>query len=125
MLSWDEVRDMSRHGITFGGHTVTHPYLSRLTAQEAAWEAAECKQRIEVETQAPVRYFAYPNGREEDVAPWNADLLRSLGYTAAVTTIWGGNEPTTDRMFLRRGGPWEEDSALFAAKLDWYQLTDH
>jgi hypothetical protein len=34
------------------------------------------------------------------------------------------NFPSTDRMELRRGQPWEESLALFAAKLDWYQLTD-
>jgi len=27
-------------------------------------------------------------------------------------------------MHLKRGGPWEESEALFAYKLDWYQLVD-
>lgn len=124
MLSWEQVRSMNAAGIDFGGHTVTHPFLSKLTPQEAAWEVTECKRRIEEEIQQRTDYFAYPNGREEDIAAENKDALRAAGYRAALTTIWGMNDPSTDRMELRRGGPWETSPALFAWKLDWYQLTN-
>lgn len=124
MLTWDQVREMNVQGIDFGGHTVTHPFLSKLAPDEAALEVAECKRRIEEETQQPVHYFAYPNGREEDFAPANAEVLRAAGYRAAMTTIWGMNYRSTDAMQLRRGGPWETDPALFAYKLDWYQLAN-
>jgi peptidoglycan/xylan/chitin deacetylase (PgdA/CDA1 family)/CelD/BcsL family acetyltransferase involved in cellulose biosynthesis len=124
MLSWDQVRSMNAKGIDFGGHTVTHPFLSRLTPAEAAWEVSECKRRIEQELQQPVDYFAYPNGREEDIAGASKEVLRTAGYRAAVTTIWGMNDEFTDHMELKRGGPWESNPALFAAKLDWYQLVN-
>jgi CelD/BcsL family acetyltransferase involved in cellulose biosynthesis/peptidoglycan/xylan/chitin deacetylase (PgdA/CDA1 family) len=124
MLTWDQVRFMSRRGIDFGGHTVTHPFVSKLTPERAAREVTECKRRIEAELQAPVRHFAYPSGRGEDFAPWNKDIVRAAGYEAAVTTLWGLNYATTDRMELRRGGPWEEEEALFAYKLDWYHLVN-
>ena len=124
MLTWNHVRQMTGQGILFGGHTVTHPFLSKLTESEVAWEISECKRRIEVETQKPVTYFAYPNGREEDFTQRNKDLLSTFGYHAAVTTIWGVNSESTDRMELRRGGPWEQDADVFASKLDWYQLRN-
>jgi len=124
MLTWDQIRRMNGNGIDFGGHTVTHPYLSRLTQEQVAWEISECKRRIEEELQLRVHYFAYPNGREQDFGEWNKELLRSAGYRAAMTTIWGINDRHTDRMELRRSGPWEEDPALFACKLDWYQLIN-
>jgi peptidoglycan/xylan/chitin deacetylase (PgdA/CDA1 family)/CelD/BcsL family acetyltransferase involved in cellulose biosynthesis len=124
MLSWDQVRTMNAKGIDFGGHTVTHPFLSKLTEAEAAWEVSECKRRIEQEVQQPAHYFAYPNGREEDFAVSNKEVLRAAGYRGAVTTIWGLNDKSTDPMALRRGGPWESSAALFAAKLDWYQLVN-
>jgi CelD/BcsL family acetyltransferase involved in cellulose biosynthesis/peptidoglycan/xylan/chitin deacetylase (PgdA/CDA1 family) len=41
MLSWDQVRSMKTSRIDFGGHTVTHPFLSKLTGERAAWEVAE------------------------------------------------------------------------------------
>jgi CelD/BcsL family acetyltransferase involved in cellulose biosynthesis/peptidoglycan/xylan/chitin deacetylase (PgdA/CDA1 family) len=124
MLTWDQVRCMKQHGIDFGGHTVTHPFVSRLGREQADWEISECKRRIEAELQAPVAHFAYPSGREGDFEPWNKDVIRAAGYQAAVTTLWGLNYGTTDRMELRRGGPWEEDPALFAWKMDWYHLVD-
>jgi peptidoglycan/xylan/chitin deacetylase (PgdA/CDA1 family) len=124
MLSWEQARAMMAHGIEFGGHTVSHPFFSRLSAAEALWEASECKYRIEQELQRPVDCFAYPNGREEDLGIGSKDLLRAAGYRAAVTTIWGMNSPTTDRMELRRGGPWEDSLAVFAYKFDWYQFAN-
>jgi peptidoglycan/xylan/chitin deacetylase (PgdA/CDA1 family) len=124
MLTWDQARYMSTRGVGFGGHTVNHPFLSRLTRENACWEASECKRRIETELQLPVECFAYPNGREKDLGPWSNEVILSAGYRAAVTTIWGMNYSSTDRMQLKRGGPWEESQALFSYKLDWYQLVD-
>jgi peptidoglycan/xylan/chitin deacetylase (PgdA/CDA1 family) len=124
MLSWEQVRLMKSQGIDFGGHTVTHPFVSRLTAPQLEWEVAECKRRIEEELQEAVSHFAYPHGRDCDFNPTAKEALRAAGYKAAVTTIWGMNSPLTDRMELRRGGPWESDAALFACKLDWYQLAN-
>jgi len=124
MLTWDQVRLMKRGGIDFGGHTVTHPFISKLRSDQVMWELMECKRRIEEELQSPAHYFAYPSGRNEDFGTWNKELVRKAGYKAAVTTIWGMNYATTDRMELRRGGPWEEELAQFAYKLDWYQFAN-
>jgi peptidoglycan/xylan/chitin deacetylase (PgdA/CDA1 family) len=124
MLTWDQVRHLKQRNIDFGGHTVTHPFLSRLTGDRMAWEVTECKRRIEAEIQAPVRHFAYPNGRDEDFGPLAKEAIRAAGYDAAASTIWGLNDRSTDRMELRRGQPWEEDEALFACKMDWYHLVN-
>ncbi|MGA7238031.1 MAG: polysaccharide deacetylase family protein [Bryobacteraceae bacterium] len=124
MLTWNQVRFMQSRGIDFGGHTVTHPFLSRMTSEGFLWEVSECKRRIEEEIQLPALHFAYPNGREEDFGAANKELIRKVGYRAAVTTIWGTNYGSTDPMELRRGGPWEPSAAQFAYKLDWYQLVN-
>jgi CelD/BcsL family acetyltransferase involved in cellulose biosynthesis/peptidoglycan/xylan/chitin deacetylase (PgdA/CDA1 family) len=124
MLTWDQVRHMKRNRIDFGGHTVTHPFLSKMTPGKAAWEMSECRRRIEAELQLPIDCFAYPSGREEDFNEWNQDLVREAGYRAAVTTIWGINDHATDPMELKRGGPWEASAGVFAYKLDWYQLVN-
>ena len=124
MLTWDQVRLMSGQGIDFGGHTVNHPFISRLAPADVLWEAKACKQRIEEELQRSIAHFAYPSGREDDFGIWNKEVIRAAGYQAAVTTIWGLNDASTDCMELRRGGPWEPTAGLFASKLDWYQLTN-
>jgi len=124
MLTWEQTRHMQKHGVDFGGHTVNHPFVSRLRPEQGGWEISECKRRIEAELQVPVKHFAYPSGREQDVAEWNKKLVQQAGYEAAVSTKWGLNNPDTDRLEMRRGGPWEEHPALFAAKLDWYQWVN-
>jgi peptidoglycan/xylan/chitin deacetylase (PgdA/CDA1 family)/CelD/BcsL family acetyltransferase involved in cellulose biosynthesis len=124
MLTWDQIRLMKADGIDFGGHTVTHPFLSKTTPEQACFEVSECKRRIEDELQSPVRHFAYPNGGVADISDWNKTLLRNNGYRAAVTTQWGINYRSTDPMELKRSGPWERDQALFATQLDWYQLAN-
>jgi len=125
MLTWDQIRMMQARGVEFGGHTVTHPFLSRLTEEEGCREVSDCKKRIEDELQSRVEFFAYPNGRPQDFGQAGKDLIRKAGYRAAVTTIKGANDPTTDCMELRRGGPfWESDPAVFGGKLDWYQWVN-
>jgi peptidoglycan/xylan/chitin deacetylase (PgdA/CDA1 family) len=124
MLRWDQVRLMKAGGIDFGSHTVNHPFLSKVDPEQAGWEICESKRRIEEELELPVLHFAYPNGREVDLSAGNKELLRRAGYQAAVSTIWGTNFRCTDPMELRRGQPWEDDQALFAYKLAWYQLSN-
>ncbi len=124
MLTWDQIRLMKANSIDFGGHTVTHPFLSKITPEQVGWEISECKRRIEEELQFSALYFAYPNGREEDFGTCNKDSLRNAGYSAALTTVWGVNYRSTDPMELRRGQPWEQNLAMFAYKLDWYELVN-
>lgn len=124
MLTWDQVRQMKSRGIDFGGHTVTHPFVSKLSPESLFQEVADCKRRIEEELQSPSDFFAYPNGREADFNPASKEAIRSAGYRAAFSTIWGMNYRSTDRLELRRGTPWETRSTLFAYKLDWYQFVN-
>ena len=52
------------------------------------------------------------------------DVFGNRINVASGGSIWGLNDVSTDRMALRRGGAWEEDEALFATKMDWYQLVN-
>jgi peptidoglycan/xylan/chitin deacetylase (PgdA/CDA1 family) len=63
MLSWDEIREMHRCGVTFGAHTLTHPDLTRLTFDQIKCEIFGSKSIIEDALGAPVTSFAYPYGR--------------------------------------------------------------
>ncbi len=116
MLTWDQIRLMGKKGIDFGGHTVTHPFSSRLLPEQLRWEISECKTRIEHELQTSVKHFAYPSGREQDFSEWNKKVIHDAGYEAAVSTLWGVNYPATDPMELRRGQPWEEKTSPVCSK---------
>ena len=117
MLEWSQVEEMSRAGIAFGAHTVTHPVLTRMAHDRARGEIEESKRRIEGRTGKPVRWFAYPNGTRDDFSEAIKGALRELEFTGAFTTIWGKNSGRTDPFELRRIGLWGADRDRSALQL--------
>lgn len=98
-LTWEQMREMQDHGVTFGSHTMTHPRLSSLPEEQWAWELAESKRLLEAGLGRPLETLAYPYG---DFDERIADAAQEAGYRAAFSTIPGLNSPTTDRFALRR-----------------------
>jgi peptidoglycan/xylan/chitin deacetylase (PgdA/CDA1 family) len=125
MLNWSQIEEMHRQGVEFGAHTVSHSILTTITREEAEREIVDSKRSIEERLQTPVTQFAYPNGTARDFDEQTKTLVKQAGFTAAVSTIFGTNTPATDRYELRRGGPWEEETAVFATKLWWYRRRRH
>jgi len=120
-LTWSQIREMAACGlITFGSHTVSHPVLSRCSAEVQRQELQISKNRIEEETGEPCVLFAYPNGTAEDYSVQTVEQLREIGYKLAVTTDpgyeradrfdplrirrWGADISTTDLAFILAGG---------------------
>lgn len=89
LLSWDEVREMGRGGMTFGSHGLSHAILTTLSPAEAERDLAVSKQAIEKNTGAPVRMFAYPNGGRADFNPGIEQMLERTGYLGACTLLSG------------------------------------
>jgi len=83
VLSWDEIREMSDL-VSYGGHTVTHPVLSRCGMDRAETEVTQCKATIEKNIGTSVRTFAYPYGGQEDINDGIISLIQKAGYTSAV-----------------------------------------
>jgi len=92
MMNWDQVREMSSNGIEFGGHTVTHPILTRISLDKAKVEIEKSKYDIERELRKPILSFAYPNGKQTDVNVALESLVTQAGYRAAFTLL---NGPTS------------------------------
>ncbi len=105
-LRWEDIRAMQRSGlVSFGGHTCSHPILSRCTSEVQRFEVFEAKRRIEEELPETCSMFAYPNGKHGDYTEATKGLLREAGYTLAVTTESGYNRPSSsERYELRRWG---------------------
>jgi peptidoglycan/xylan/chitin deacetylase (PgdA/CDA1 family) len=89
MLSWDEIREMSRHNIYFGAHTKTHPVLSNLSSERAKSEIVGSKTEIENYIQTAVTTFAYPFGKEGDFTEENVSQIQDCGLKLACTAIRG------------------------------------
>lgn len=98
MMNWEQVREAYRSGIEFGGHTRTHPILSRVPMEQARIEIEESKARIEQELGDPTLGFAYPNGQAADFNPSLEQAVRRAGYRAAFNLMSG---PSTLREVQR------------------------
>jgi peptidoglycan/xylan/chitin deacetylase (PgdA/CDA1 family) len=123
MLNWDDIRRMSKQGIGFGAHTVTHPVTATLSKQRLEQEIGGSKRTIEAKLQLPVKHFAYPFGRPRDYSLQAKHVVQQLGFSSAVTTSWGFNSPHDDLFELKRCQPWEADPLIFGLKLDWYRFA--
>jgi peptidoglycan/xylan/chitin deacetylase (PgdA/CDA1 family) len=117
MLTWEEVRSMANQGVTFGGHTVSHPILSRLFPEKARDEIVGSKKSIESKTGTEATLFAYPNGKKSDYSPQVMALVKEAGFRGAVTTEFGCNGLSTNALELYRMRPWEGDLETFALRL--------
>jgi peptidoglycan/xylan/chitin deacetylase (PgdA/CDA1 family) len=108
MMAREQMRDLLAMGMQLGGHTVSHPILTRLSEDEARREIVQGREAIEAATGTRLRLFAYPNGvPDQDYAAVHARLVREAGFDAAVSTAWGAARAGSDRFQLPRFTPWD------------------
>jgi peptidoglycan/xylan/chitin deacetylase (PgdA/CDA1 family) len=98
-VSWDDIREMSLAGLTFGCHTHTHQILTTVPAQTARQEIRESKHAIEATLYSHCDLFAYPNG---NTSAATRRMLAEEGFAAAFTTQRGAWTGGTDRMAIPR-----------------------
>jgi peptidoglycan/xylan/chitin deacetylase (PgdA/CDA1 family) len=82
LMDWAQVRALQRAGFTIGSHTCTHAPLTLEGPEEVRHEVAHSRRRLEDELGAPVRHFAYPDGRFDGAV---LDAVAEAGYCAAFT----------------------------------------
>ncbi len=111
-MSWAQLRDFEKLGVTVGPHTVTHPVLARTTAERSRREIVDSWTRVKQELAEPIPVFAYPNGRWQDFGQREIDTLRGLGFTGALAAVPGYNsvpqaatQPGTRYSIRRFGNP--------------------
>ncbi len=99
LMNEDQIREWlaARHEI--GSHTLTHPFLTRLSTERAREEIVVSKKKLEDRFSLPVRHFCYPYG---DWNPAVHELVLAAGYETACTTEFGVNTAATPRFELKR-----------------------
>lgn len=119
MMTSEQVRSLHGAGMEIGGHTVFHPILASTEKSAARAEIANGKEMLEGIIRAPVRFFAYPNGKpERDYLPEHVAMVRELGFEAAVSTAYGAARPGDDLYQLPRFTPWDRGgSARFVFRM--------
>lgn len=84
-LTWDQLQQAKARGMEIGSHTVFHPFLTRMTSDEAKREEIEkSKATLERGLGVHVTAFAHPFGLYDDAT--NA-LIEAAGYRTARTLV--------------------------------------
>lgn len=86
-VSWDQLREMSKHGVTIANHSTAHNHLVRLKPGEnrSQWRARitdeieRAQEKIQKEIGVAPKIFAYPFG-EYDISVQK--ILKKLDYVA-------------------------------------------
>ncbi|WP_323890249.1 polysaccharide deacetylase family protein [Aeromonas allosaccharophila] len=100
LMSGEQVKALAASGyVEIGGHTLTHPRLSQLTAEQQAHEIQENKRQLETLLGHPLLSFAYPYGDMNDSAKEQAI---AAGYRFAVATNSGPKAMHQDPFQIRR-----------------------
>ncbi len=86
-LTNDQLVNLIRTGNDVQSHTVTHPFLTRMSDGQLAYEMQQSKADLEARVGWPVRYICYPYG-ESNPRVWNAAV--AAGYRGGLNA-WGGN----------------------------------
>lgn len=108
-LSEKDILEMSKCGIEFNSHSVSHNLLHQISDEEIKFEVTESKKLIENLTQKECSVFAYPAGFFTDFAK---EAIKEAGYEAAFSTVYG-DENDFDIFALNRVEILRRDSFPF------------
>jgi peptidoglycan/xylan/chitin deacetylase (PgdA/CDA1 family) len=81
-MTWEQVQELQRGGITIGSHTVSHPILTQVSAASVREELTDSRRQIESRLDDACLIVAYPNGNHDETVRRHAgDAGYSLGFT--------------------------------------------
>lgn len=129
MMTDSDVQMLSKEGMGIGGHTMGHPILSRISADKARAEIEQGKSYLENLINKDIDLFAYPNGKPNiDYTKEHPEILKHLGFKAAVSTAHGVATEKSDIYQLPRFTPWDRTIPRFLLRLEkvrWSQNVEH
>jgi len=124
VLSWKELRQLAKEGVTMCAHTQTHPIMTQLTPEDLRREVVGSQDDLKREIGETLPIFCYPSGSLDDAV---VNVLREENFTVAFTTMKGQNDlRTADLLRLRRTNMTRRTSLpIFRVKLmKWGSYVD-
>jgi peptidoglycan/xylan/chitin deacetylase (PgdA/CDA1 family) len=92
-MTWPQITNLAGQGYEIGGHTRTHPFLTKLTALQAQNEIAGSFNDLVAQGFTP-KTFVYPFGDEN---PTIEQMVKNAGYIGARASYFGINAPFANR----------------------------
>jgi peptidoglycan/xylan/chitin deacetylase (PgdA/CDA1 family) len=116
-LDWAQIAEMTRQGVTFGGHGAEHQLLSEMPIDKAREDIQRSKEFIDRRCKAPVSTFSYPRGYR---TPQVVELVKAAGFQLAFIANGGRVSSADDPFTLRRINIYQDATAstpMFMARI--------
>lgn len=98
-MSWAQIREMAKDGVTIGNHTVSHAHMPRLTPEQNTAELEKSNARFKAELGSVPTILAYPYG-EYSLAV--GKVAKAAGFVAGFGQHSGVIYPGSDFFYLPR-----------------------
>jgi peptidoglycan/xylan/chitin deacetylase (PgdA/CDA1 family) len=108
LMDWTKIKEVHRHGIEIGSHTVSHPRLTTVPIESAQRELLQSRRELEDQLGAAAISFAYPYGNH---SPLMQRLVSEAGYRLACS-IRRGNLHAPEEMFSLKRVPVDDFTSL-------------
>lgn len=99
LIGWSDARELEAAGFRCESHTVSHPHLADIPAEDCERELADSRRMMEDQLGRPVHHLAYPHGSHNATV---MAIAAQAGYRSACTTIIGLSPPSDSPFALRR-----------------------
>jgi len=99
LMNEDEINEWLSQGMDIGGHTLTHPDLTKISIQAAEREINNCKLNLEKSFKVSINDFCYPFGKFNEVI---SNLVKKSGYDSATTMQRGRVSSSSNKFILPR-----------------------
>jgi len=111
-MTWDDLNQMVKGGMSIGSHTHTHQILSQLSEADQRKELVLSRDILQERLKQPVTSVSYPVGRCDMFTATTKRLCQELGYRLGFSFYRGNNRPgQTDPLDIKRLGINSTDTA--------------
>ena len=98
-VSWEQLQEMKAEGLDIGSHSITHPILATINADQIEKELGSSAQRIKEMTGGLPKGICYPNGRIQDINDQVVSVAKRIGYTYGLLALnYGFSEKSPYRL---------------------------
>jgi hypothetical protein len=92
-MSWNDIDRLLKAGHEIGGHTLTHPNMSRISSSEIVDEVEGSFEALKARI-GDVKHFAWPLGRFFHFSPFAANIVFKTGFQTCASGERGCHIPS-------------------------------
>ncbi len=101
-LSWDDIEKLKQAGMELGGHTLSHPKLTRLAKTDVEEEVIQSHKVLREKLHIPIIKFSYPFGFQGSFNDQCRQVLHQAGVEVACALVGESGRPGQDPFALGR-----------------------